>query len=149
MVCEFIRGWGWCRNDVLWWDSNKILCLLPERKQTKTKYCLRLLPSIRANISPSCATCPLVSDHQTSKPQQWPEMGESLWPTRMENWRPGLRGSGITDKDAFPCSLEQEVAFTTANTIIQPNKDFYFLPWFINVPCLEISNEFIIFIWWT
>ena len=33
--------------------------------------------------------------------------------------------SGITDKDAFPCSLEQEVAFTTANAIIQPNKDFY------------------------
>ena len=35
---------------------------------------------------------------------------------------PGLRDQ---DKDAFPRSLEQEVAFTTENAIIQPNKDFY------------------------
>ena len=35
---------------------------------------------------------------------------------------PGLRDQ---DKDAFPRSLEREVAFTTANAIIQPNKDFY------------------------
>ena len=37
----------------------------------------------------------------------------------------GALGLRDQDKDAFPRSLEQEVAFTTENAIIQLNKDFY------------------------
>ena len=51
-------------------------------------------------------------------------MGEPVANSDGELETESLRSSGITDKDAFPCSLEQEVAFTTANAIIQPNKDF-------------------------
>ena len=104
------QSWGWCRNDVLWWDSNKILCLLPERKQTKTKYCLRLLPSIRANISPSCATClrlsgPLITRRANLNTGQRLEREE---PVATEGaWVSGAQGSPT--KMHFPALLNRKL----------------------------------------